>query len=152
MWKKFTTIPKILTCNLCKKCSTACSSIKHFGRRDRKVQERYQEPFIFWLYHYSRLLSVRPVAAVMLWLFCGKPRRMKELYSGIVVLRECGSSWEDVLVNAVIIPRNLGAIPSQGQSPEVRYCSPILRVWPNSVQLLIQSGYWMRVDSISRVE
>ena len=43
------------------------------------------------------------------------------------VLREYGSSGEDVSVNAVIIPRNWWAIPSEGQSPEEGYCSPILR-------------------------
>ena len=43
------------------------------------------------------------------------------------VLREYGSSGEDVSVNAVIIPKNWWAIPSEGQSPEEGYCSPILR-------------------------
>ena len=36
----------------------------------------------------------------------------------MIVLRECGSSGEDVLVNAVIIPRNVGTISSDGRSPE----------------------------------
>ena len=51
--------------------------MKHFGRRDRRVQKRYQETFIFWMYHYSRLLSVRPVAAVMLWLFLWKTKKVE---------------------------------------------------------------------------
>ena len=42
-------------------------------------------------------------------------------------LREYGSSGEDVSVNAVIIPKNWWAIPSEGRSPEEGYCSPILR-------------------------
>ena len=43
------------------------------------------------------------------------------------VMREYGSSGEDVSVNAVIIPKNWWAIPSEGRSPEEGYCSPILR-------------------------
>ena len=58
----------------------------------------------------------------------------------IDVMRECGSSGEDVSVNAVIIPRNWWAIPSEGRSPEEGYCSPILRnddrihryIWPRT--------------------
>ena len=37
------------------------------------------------------------------------------------VLREYGSSGEDVSVNAVIIPKNWVAIPSEEQSPEEEY-------------------------------
>ena len=36
------------------------------------------------------------------------------------VLRECDSSGEDVSVNAVIIPRYWGTIPSEGSRKEVR--------------------------------
>ena len=39
------------------------------------------------------------------------------------ILREYGSSGEDVSVNAVIIPKNWWAIPSEGRSPEEGYCS-----------------------------
>ena len=60
-------------------------------RRDRKVQKRYQEPFIFWLYHYSRLLSVRPVAAVMVWLFLWKTKKVEG-----VVFRP-NSKWPNVV-------------------------------------------------------
>ena len=36
----------------------------------------------------------------------------------IYLLRECGSSGEDVSVNAVTIPRNWGKISSDGRNPE----------------------------------
>ena len=53
-----------------------------------------------------------------------KGRRLsKENY----VMREYGSSGEDVSVNAVIIPKNWWAILSEGRSPEEGYCTPILR-------------------------
>ena len=52
-----------------------------------------------------------------------KGRRLsKENY----VMREYGSSGEDVSVNAVINPKNWGAIPFFGASPLRRYCPPIL--------------------------
>ena len=56
------------------------------------------------------------------------------------LMREYGSSGEDVSVIAVIIPKNWLAIPSEGQSPEEGYFSPILRnddrihqyIWPRT--------------------
>ena len=49
-----------------------------------------------------------------------KGRRLsKENY----VMREYGSSGEDVSVNAVINPKNWWAIPYEGRSPEEGYCS-----------------------------
>ena len=45
-----------------------------------------------------------------------------------LVMSKYGSSGEDVSVNAVIIPNNWWAIPSEGRSPEEGYCSPILAI------------------------
>ena len=58
------------------------------------------------------------------------------------VLREYGSSGEDVLVNAVIILKNWVAIPSEGRSPEEGYCSPILRQVQTRVLKIM---YWKKL-------
>ena len=52
-----------------------------------------------------------------------------QLKTRVFTCQQCeySSSGSDVSVNAVIIPKNWWAIPSEGRSPEEGYCSPILR-------------------------
>jgi hypothetical protein len=63
-------------------------------------------------------------------------------------LRECGSSGEDVSMNAVIIQRNWGGNTFRGAKPRQRYCSNhiwhIETVWPEQILLPCTMCIWWK--------
>ena len=70
-------------------------------------------------------------------------------------MRECGSSREDVLVNAVIIPRNWGAIPSERRSPEegiAQNWAELGRIGQNWAELGRIGQNWTELGRMGRIE